>query len=319
MKPTIFLASRISTAFREQLASCATLVEAGVPGFADALDALCESQRNAIGIIVAFGSVRMPNTALDRLPRLGLICCLGSGYDGIDLAYAKQRGLWVTNSPSANAQSVADLALGLLISSVRNLPHARQYLEAGRWQGNAGERMQPVRGLTGRKVGICGLGAIGLHVARRAAAFDMEVGYHSRHARKDVAYRYHTSILALADWADVLVVALRADASTFHAIDAKVLQALGPEGYLINVSRGSTVDEVALIEALTTGRIAGAGLDVYEHEPQIPAELFQLAHVTLTPHIGGSTLEAAHAQEAGVLANIEAHLAGQAPLTPVPL
>ncbi|SEQ22041.1 Lactate dehydrogenase [Azotobacter beijerinckii] len=317
MQPTLLLASRVSESFHECLKARFRVVEATAAGFDAAVAALAPELAGEIRIVVAFGSTHMPGAALARLPQLGLICCLGSGYDGIDLDYARERGIAVTNSPGANARSVADLAMGLLISSVRNLPAARHYLEAGRWQGNAGERMQPVRGLTGRRLGICGLGAIGLNIARRAAAFDMEVGYHGRKVRPEVPYPYFESIVQLATWADVLVVSLRADASTYHAIDATVLHALGPQGFLINVSRGTTVDEKALLDALKTGQIAGAGLDVYEHEPSIPGELFQLPHVTLTPHIGGSTLEAAQEQEACVLANIEAYLKGEPPRTPV--
>ncbi|SEJ10433.1 Lactate dehydrogenase [Azotobacter beijerinckii] len=317
MQPTLLLASRVSESFHECLKARFRVIEATAAGFDAAVATLAPELAGEIRIVVAFGSTHMPSAALARLPQLGLICCLGSGYDGIDLDYARERRIAVTNSPGANARSVADLAMGLLISSVRNLPAARHYLEAGRWQGNAGERMQPVRGLTGRRLGICGLGAIGLNIARRAAAFDMEIGYHGRNIRPEVAYPYFDSIVQLATWADVLVVSLRADAGTYHAIDAAVLQALGPDGFLINVSRGTTVDEAALLQALKTGRIAGAGLDVYEHEPAIPGELFQLPHVTLTPHIGGSTLEAAQEQEACVLANIEAYLRGEPPRTPV--
>ncbi|WKN21257.1 2-hydroxyacid dehydrogenase [Azotobacter vinelandii] len=319
MQPSLLLASRVSESFHQRLRARFGVIEAASADFDAAVAALTPELAADIRIVVAFGSTRMPAASLARLPRLELICCLGSGYDGIDLDHARQRGIVVTNSPAANAASVADLAMGLLISSVRNLPAARQYLEAGRWQGNAGERMPPVRGLGGRKLGVCGLGAIGLNVARRAAAFDMEVGYHGRTARPEHPYPYFESILRLAEWADVLVVCLRADAATYHAIDAAVLRALGPQGFLVNVSRGTTVDEQVLLEALKNGWIAGAGLDVYEHEPAIPAELFRLAHVTLTPHIGGATLEAAQEQEACVLANIEAYAAGQPPRTPVPL
>lgn len=319
MKPTIFLMACVSDSFRELLETRFTLLDSKASTFDEAVTALSPALAAEIRIVIAFGSTRMKGGSLAKLPQLGLICCLGSGYDGIDLEYTERSGIFVTNSPGANAKSVADLAMGLLISSIRNLSHAREYLEAGRWQGNAGERMQPVRGLTGRKVGICGLGAIGLNIAKRAAAFDMKIGYHSRHARKDVAYPYFDSIVQLAAWADVMIVSMQADASTHHAINAAVLKALGPDGFLINVSRGTTVDEEALVHALKTGQIAGAGLDVYENEPAIPGELFQLQHVALTPHIGGSTLEAAWEQEACVLANIEAYMNEGTPSTPVPM
>ncbi|GAB3373936.1 Rossmann-fold NAD(P)-binding domain-containing protein [Azotobacter armeniacus] len=170
MQPTLFLASRVSEPFHELLKARFRVLEATAADFDAAIAALVPELAGEIRIVIAFGSTRMPGTSLAKLPQLGLICCLGSGYDGVDLNYAQERGIIVTNSPGANARSVADLAMGLLISSIKNLSSARAYLEAGRWQDNVGERMQPVRGLTGRKLGICGLGAIGLNVAKRAAA-----------------------------------------------------------------------------------------------------------------------------------------------------
>ena len=267
---------------------------------------------------VTIGSVPLGAATLARLPALRWVGCFGSGYEGVDLAAARSRGVQVTHSRAANADSVADLALGLLIASVRGLHAGRLRLDSGGWQGNTAERNVPVRGLTGRHVGVYGLGAIGERIARRAEAFGMVVGYHNRHARADVAYPYFSTLLDLARWADVLVVAVRADAGNRHAVDAEVLAALGADGHVVNIARGAVIDEAALVAALESGAIAGAGLDVFEHEPRIPAALLALPNVALTPHIGGATLQAREAMERAVLANLDALLAGRALPTPVP-
>jgi glyoxylate reductase len=178
--------------------------------------------------------------------------------------------------------------------------------------------MPLVRGLTGRKVGIYGLGTIGEQIARRAAAFAMEIGYHNRRRRPDVSYPYYATLRDLARWADVLVIAVRAGPGNRHAVDAGILAALGPEGHVVNIARGSVIDEAALIRALREGLIAGAGLDVFEREPSVPDELVALENVVLTPHIAGGTLEAQAALQDLVVANVDAFFAGDPVLTPVP-
>ena len=235
----------------------------------------------------------------------------------MDLEAAVARGIAVTHSPGANADSVADVALGLLIASVRRFAQGRALLDAGQWQGNAARAMPLVRGLGGSRVGIYGLGAIGGRVARRVEACGASVGYHGRHARAEVAYPYFATLRALAEWADALVVTVRADAGNRHAVDAALLDALGPDGHVVNVARGSVIDEAALIAALSQGRLAGAGLDVFEHEPAVPAALRALPNVVLTPHLGGGTLEAQGAMQALVLRNLAAFFAGEALPTPV--
>jgi lactate dehydrogenase-like 2-hydroxyacid dehydrogenase len=308
---TLLLAAPQTPAFTAALRQRLPLVGPLRPPLEPALQALAAAERTSVVGCVTVGGVAFPAGAMEALPNLRWIGCCGSGYEGVDLAAAHARGIAVTHSPGANAASVADLAMGLLIESVRRLPAARRLLESGRWQGHAAERGEAPRGLTGRRLGVYGLGEIGVRIARRAAAFDMEVGYHNRRRRDDVPWPYFPSLPALAEWADVLVVAVRADAANRHAVDAAVLRALGAEGHVVNIARGFVIDEAALVEALQQGVIAGAGLDVFEHEPDVPPALLALPNVALTPHVGGNTRQAREAMEAMVLANLDAFLAGR--------
>lgn len=319
MTDTLLLATKLPRSFHAALCERYEVLGPLAAPFLDAAKNLPTADASRVRALVTIGSVGVAAEALELFPQLGLISCLGSGYEGVPIAAARKRGITVTNSPGANASAVADLALGLLISAVRDFDGARAYLRAGKFEGNAGVRLPAVRGLSGRKLGIYGLGAIGLKIARRAAACEMDVAYHSRKPREDVAYPWHPTLAALAEWADVLMVAVRADATNRQAVDRRVLAALGRDGILVNISRGSVVDEAALVSALQEGLIRGAGLDVYEREPQVTPALFDLAHVALTPHIGGNTHEAQSAMHAIVLANLAAFFAGQAVPTPVPL
>jgi lactate dehydrogenase-like 2-hydroxyacid dehydrogenase len=254
---------------------------------------------------------------LARLPRLGIVCCTGSGYEKVDLAACAARGIGVTHGRAVNADSVADVALGLLIASVRGFTQGRALLASGAWSGNAARNMPLVRGLTGLRVGVYGLGEIGARIARRALACGCVIGYHGRAPHAGVDYAYFATLPALAEWADALVVSVRAETANRHAVDAAVLRALGPQGHVVNIARGSVIDERALIDALRDGTLGGAGLDVYEHEPEVPAELLALPNAVLTPHFGGYTLEAQAAMQALVLQNLEAFFAGRPPVTPV--
>lgn len=319
MTDTLLLATKLPRSFHADLTARYEVLGPLAPPFLDAAKTWPVADSSRVRALVTIGSVAIPAEALELFPQLGLICCLGSGYEGVPIAAARQRGITVTNSAGANAAAVADLALGLLISAVRDFDGARAYLRAGKFEGNAGVRLPAVRGLTGRKMGIYGLGSIGLKIAQRAAACEMEIAYHNRKPREDVAYPWHPTLPALAAWADVLMVAVRADASNRQSVNRQVLAALGRDGILVNISRGSVVDEAALVAALQQGLIRGAGLDVYEHEPQVLPALFDLAHVALTPHIGGNTHEAQSAMHAIVLANLAAFFAGQPVPTPVPL
>ena len=228
------------------------------------------------------------------LPALGLVCCIGSGFEGVDLAATRERRIVVTHSPAANASAVADLAVGLMIASVRRMFAANAFLRRGDWTGNFARRVPLVRGLTGRRVGIYGLGAIGEKIARRAAALrDRGRLSQSQAARPTSGYRYFDTLHALADVGRrARRRGARRRGRTGTAVDGGVLAALGAEGHVVNIARGSVIDEAALIAALRDGVIAGAGLDVYEHEPVVPDELLALANVALTPHIAGGTTEA---------------------------
>ena len=318
MQDTILLAARLPRAFHESLAAHYEIVGPLTPPFDAAARLLPAADARRVRAIISLGSVPIDADALGLFPALGLIACIGSGYEGVPLEAARERGIEVTHSPGANASSVADLALGLMISCMRNFDVARTYLEAGKFEGNAGVRLPATSGLTGRKLGIYGLGAIGMKIAQRAAAFEMQVAYHNRRKRGDVDYPWHASLSELARWADVLMVAARADASNRRAVDGAIFKALGPDGFLVNIARGSVVDEGALVAALESGTIRGAGLDVYENEPLVNPALFNLPHVSLTPHIGGNTHEAQQAMHALVRENLKAFFAGRPPPSPVP-
>lgn len=267
--------------------------------------------------LVTIGSVGASAGLMDALPGLSIICCYGTGFERVELEAARQRGIAVTHSPDVNAGDVADLAMALLLASSRHVVRADRMIRAGGWTARAIGPFGQTLGLGGSRLGIVGLGAIGGRVATRAAAFDMEVGYHNRN-RRDLPYRYFDTPLALARWADFVVVACRADAANRHLVNREFLRALGPRGHLVNVSRGSVVDEAALARALAAGEIAGAGLDVFENEPQVHPALLPLETVVMTPHMGGSTEQARRAMDELVLRNLRAHFAGLPAVTPVP-
>ena len=317
--PTVLLAAPVTSGFAQRLAELYAVV-GPLPGtWPGSLHSLASQVRADVRALLTIGIVPVSDAELAALPSLGLVACFGSGYEGVDRAGAQRRGIAVTHSPAANASSVADLAIALTIECVRGLPAARRRLLEGAWRGNAKERQTPMPGLTGRKLGIYGLGAIGTKIAQRAVALEMDVGYHNRRRRDDVPYAYLADLHALAQWCDVLMISVRADSTNRHAVDANVLDALGPEGYVVNIARGSVVDENALIAALDAGRIAGAGLDVFEHEPDVPSALLAHNNVAVTPHVGGNTTQARDAMERMVLANLEAFFSSRPLRNPVPM
>lgn len=269
------------------------------------------------GDVVALLTIGTQTTSaalIDALPALKLIACYGTGHEGVDRAHAAARGIVVVNAGDANAASVAEFALGLVLASVRQIAVADRFVRAGSWAGTAVERMPTIPSLAGRRLGIYGLGAVGTRIAAMAKAFDVTIGYHNRNRRADVDYAYHDTLEDLADWADVLVVAVRASAENRHAVDASVLDALGPQGHLVNIARGAVVDTEALCDALERRTIAGAALDVFETEPHVPERLKTLPNVILTPHVAANTEAARAAQDAMMLANLAAFFAGR----PVP-
>ncbi len=258
-----------------------------------------------------FGADR---TLIEALPRLAVIANFGVGVDTIDLQAARERGVAVSNTPDVLTGCVADLAFGLLIDVARRLSAADRFVRRGDWP--EGQFPLATR-VWGKKLGIVGLGRIGNAIARRAGGFDMTVRYHNRRLVEDSPYDYEASLPALAAWADFLVVACAGGAATRHLVSRDVIDALGPAGFLVNISRGSVVDEAVLVEALQAGRIAGAALDVFEDEPNVPPALFVLDNVVLLPHIASATNETRQAMADCVLANLRSWFDSGRLLTPV--
>lgn len=260
--------------------------------------------RAGVEAIVTIGAFNTDGEMMDGFPDLKIISCFGSGYESIDLAAARTRGIKVTNTVGANASTVADLAVALLLASMRHVVYGDQLLRKGEWRGEDQARMLFSPAVTGRRIGIIGLGAIGRKIGERMAAFETEIGYFNRSKKSDVDWPFFNSPLELAKWADVLMLAHRADETNRHMINAEVLNALGPNGHIVNISRGSAIDEDALIAALQDRRIAGAALDVFEDEPNVRPELIASPYTVLTPHIGGGTREAYVAMSDTVVANV---------------
>ena len=315
MKPTILMVPRLPDPLVARLRESYELIGPMDRSSPEALPPGAET----VQALLTVGSQKTDGALMDALPALKLICCYGTGIEGVDRAAAAARGIRLTNAADANATSVAEFAMGLVLATARMIAHADRFTRAGRWKGNSVERLPPVPGLAGRRLGIYGLGAIGSRIATRAAAFEMEIGYHNRSRRSDAPYGYFDDLNALAEWADVLMVSVRASAENRHAVDAAVLAALGPKGHLVNISRGIAVDEEALCTALEDGIIAGAALDVYENEPNVPERLRALENVVLTPHIAAGSEAAQIAQQELLLGNLEAFFAGRPLLSPVEL
>jgi lactate dehydrogenase-like 2-hydroxyacid dehydrogenase len=268
-----------------------------------------------IRAIALAGHVRADEAYMKRFPSLEIISSFGVGYDHIDAKAAARLGIIATNTPGVLDDEVADTALGLMIMTVRQLPQAERHLRAGNWPKGAYPLTPSLRG---RTVGIVGLGRIGKAIATRVSGFGLEVVYHGRHPQAGVAYRYYASLVEMAKAADILIVVAPGGPSTRHIVNAEVLDALGPDGVLINVARGSLVDEKALIEALRARKILAAGLDVYENEPIVPAELVALPNAVLLPHVGSASVRTRQAMAECVVANLFAWADGKPPLTPVP-
>ncbi len=260
------------------------------------------------------GHLKLDGAFLGRFPKLGVVSSFGVGYDHIDAAWAGAHGIVVTNTPGVLDEEVADTALGLLLCTVRRLPQSERFLRAGQWLKGAFPLSDTLRGKT---IGILGLGRIGKAIARRCEAFGLKVVYHGRTRQDEVDYLYYPTLAGMARAVDILLVITPGGAGTANIVDAAVLEALGPEGVLINVARGSVVDEKALIEALKAGRIAAAGLDVFADEPRVPQALIDMDNVVLLPHVGSASHHTRRAMGQLVVDNVAAFLAGRGPLTPV--
>jgi lactate dehydrogenase-like 2-hydroxyacid dehydrogenase len=274
-----------------------------------------ESDRPAIRAIAMAG--HLPNEAMDLLPNLEIIGHFGVGYDGVDAAHAASRGIAVTNTPDVLTEEVADTALALVLMTVRDLVRAEHHARSGEWERSGPYPLTPLS-LRGRRLGIMGLGRIGLAIAKRAESFGLAIDYHNRTQRTDVPYRYHASLLELAAAVDILLVAAPGGAGTERAVNAAVLRALGPKGVFVNIGRGSSVDEPALIEALETGAIAAAGLDVFADEPRISERLRALSNTVLLPHVASASRDTRIAMGSLVTENLTRWFGGEALTSPVP-
>jgi lactate dehydrogenase-like 2-hydroxyacid dehydrogenase len=272
--------------------------------------------RETIRAVCGSGESKVPADLIAQLPALEIISIMGVGYDGVDVAAAKARGVLVTHTPDVLNDDVADLALALALNIARRIPQADRYVREGRWAQQG--PMPLATKMSGARMGIVGMGRIGQAIAERARAFGMSVAYTARSAKANLPYTFHDQVTALAAQSDFLVVITPGGAGTRKLIDAKVLAALGTKGYLINVARGSVVDESALIAALQAGTIAGAALDVFENEPHVPEALRALDNVVLVPHIGSATVATRQAMANLAFENLRAFFAGERPPTPVP-
>jgi lactate dehydrogenase-like 2-hydroxyacid dehydrogenase len=314
MREQVLVYSRFPKALMQRIGERFELMDAaGKPPH----EVFTADQLSGLRAMVTAGSTPLRGEAMDRMPKLGAIVCYGTGYDGIDLAAAAQRNIAVGHSPGANAASVADIAVTLMLAATRRLLVADHYVRSGDWAAaKPSPMMRPQAGMPGRKVGVYGMGEIGRKIATRVAAFEAEVGYFSRR-RHEVPYRYFPSLEALADWCSVLMIAVRAGADTHHVVNADILKRLGEDGYVVNIARGSVIDQPALVQALADKTVAGAGLDVYAREPHAPDALTAFPNAVLTPHIGGHTLESHTAMQDCVIANLTTFFEGKPLAYPV--
>ena len=267
------------------------------------------------GMAVAATSERIDGPYMSRFPQLEIIASFGVGYDHVDAAWAGAHGITVTNTPDVLTEEVADTALGLLLCTVRELPQAERHLRAGKWP--QGDYQLSRATLRDRTVALVGMGRIGQAIARRLDAMRVPVVYHSRRPAAGIGYRHYPNLIDMARDADVLLVITPGGSATRHLINAEVLRALGPEGILINMARGSVVDEEALIKALRERTILSAGLDVFAREPHVPPELIAMEHVVLFPHLGSGSVVTRERMDQLVVDNLLAWAAGKPPLTPV--
>ncbi|KAK6268046.1 hypothetical protein QUC31_012206 [Theobroma cacao] len=269
---------------------------------------------SSIKAVVGNTKVGADAKLIDSLPNLEIVASYSVGLDKIDLDKCKQRGIKVTNTPDVLTDDVADLAIGLALAVLRKVCVCDQFVRSGNWiSGDFGLATK----FSGKSVGIVGLGRIGSAIAKRAEAFQCPISYHSRSKKPNTNYKYYSNIVDLAANCEILVVACALTEETHHIVNRKVIDALGPKGFLINIARGAHVDEPELVSALLEGRLGGAGLDVFENEPEPPEQLFALDNVVLVPHVGSDTGETSKAMADLVISNLEAHFKGKPLLTPV--
>ncbi len=265
-------------------------------------------------IVVTTGGRGIDAAVMQKLPKLKLVACFGVGVDAIDLKYCKANGVLVSNTPDVLTEEVADLALALLLSSIRRIPQGDQFVRQGKWLKGG---MPLTLSLQGMKIGIVGMGRIGQAIAKRCVAFNTTVAYQGPRKKADISYQYFDQVEALAQWADVLIAACPGGAATLKVVSRAALKALGPAGTFVNIARGSVVDQEALVELLTSAELGAAGLDVFNDEPKVPAELWALDNVVLMPHVGSATHATRAAMGQLTLDNVKAFAEGRTLLTPV--
>jgi len=313
-RPTVLNTGRLPPALVQRLKDRYDYLE--LPAVDQRSAFLAEHGARVRGVVTS-AAVGIDEPTLAALPALKVISSFGVGLDKLPLPAAAARGVAVGYTPDVLNDCVADMGFGLLLDVMRRITYADLFLRRGHWA--AGQVLPLSRKVSGAKLGIVGFGRIGQTIAKRATGFDMEVRYHSRRPVADAPWTHDPSLLELARWCDALMVIVSGGAETRHLINAEVLDALGPQGFLVNVSRGSVVDEAALIQALKKGRIAGAGLDVFEDEPHVPAELMNLEQVVLQPHVASATQETRTAMANRVWDNLEAFLATGQLISAAPL
>ena len=307
-RPTVLQVGRFPERFNERLQRDYQLVRLW-----EQKDFLAERGAE-IDIVVTSARYGCSAEQLAQMPNLKAICSFGVGYDSIAVEAAKARGIVISTTPDVLNECVADTAIGLLIDTARQFTASDQHVRQGKWLKG---QFPLTRKVSGKKLGIVGFGRIGKDIAKRAAGFDMDIRYHNRRQDPSTAYGYEADLKALASWADFLVLACPGGASTYHLIDAAVLEALGPQGIVVNIARGSVIDEQALVAALQAGTLGGAGLDVFEDEPRVPEALFGMPNVVLLPHVGSATEETRLAMENLVFDNLDAFIARGELITPL--
>jgi lactate dehydrogenase-like 2-hydroxyacid dehydrogenase len=271
------------------------------------LAAVCE-------IVVTTGGRGVEAAVMQQLPKLKMVGCFGVGVDAIDLAYCKANGVLVSNTPDVLTEEVADLALALLLASIRRIPQGDQFVRQGQWLKGG---MPLTLSLQNMKVGLVGMGRIGQAIAKRALSFNTTIGYQGPRAKADLNFQYFSTVEALGEWADVIIAACPGGAATQKVISRAALKALGPQGTFINIARGSVVDQEALVELLASGELGAAGLDVFNNEPKVPEALWIMPNVVLMPHVGSGTHATRAAMGQLTLDNVAAFVAGKPLLTAV--
>ncbi|KAI4355635.1 hypothetical protein L6164_004385 [Bauhinia variegata] len=278
------------------------------------LSEFMRANSNSIRAVVGNTQIGADANMIDSLPELEIVSSYSVGLDKIDLKKCKEKGIRVTNTPDVLTDDVADLAIGLALAVFRRISEGDRFVKNGLWKKTD---LELGTKFSGKAVGIIGLGRIGSAVAKRAVAFGCPVNYYSRTEKPDTGYKYYSSVLDLASNSEILIVACALTEETYHIVNRQVIDVLGPKGIIINVGRGPHIDEPELVSALVEGRLAGAGFDVFENEPEVPEQLFGLENVVLLPHVGSDTVETSMAMADLVIGNLEAHFLKKPLLTPV--